>query len=345
MQKCIGKAGPLLFGLSLLLLGGCGGDSSMSTASRSPSTTSSASSPPAQSPTVDPSTSELLLVGTTSQRIVEIDPRSGREIRVLTLGVTPAHIAAYLGNVYFGGWLERYSVPNGELSQIAFSDAYTISNGIAVSPAGLLFASNGWLSAGPGTPTGSNTSVVAFPDPTGQNPAGATAYLFGVVDDPSLGNAPLTDQQIGFTKEGRLLVVSSSGYGIYAATVPPLSSATCGVTMCSGGTLGFAQLVQDPALSIIRFATDGETELFVLHSTGNIDEDDLATGMFQRIFVSGALNNPIDMAMSREGSLFVLEKSGDIKAFSGAGKMIGSFSLPGGVGQPLSLAFCCSSSQ
>jgi hypothetical protein len=290
---------------------------------------------------------ENLLVGTAMQIVVEVDPRSGSDVRILTLdvNVVPAHIASHDEDVYFGGWLERYDVRSGNLVQFAFSDAYTLASGIAVSPRGILFASNGWLAAGPGAPTGSDTSVVAFPDAVGQNPAGAIAYLFGAVDDPSVGNAPLTTQQIGFKNSGKLLVTSGTGYGIYEAEIPPRTSATCGVTMCSGGTLNFVQLVQDPTFSTIRFATDGRRKLFVLHSSGRIDEDDLATGAFERIFVSNMVSDPVDMAMSEEGDVFVLEQSGMIKGFSSSGAMIASISLPANVGQPLSLTFCCHSRQ
>jgi hypothetical protein len=290
---------------------------------------------------------ENLLVGTAMQTIVEVDPRSDGDVRILTLdvNVVPAHIASHDGDVYFGGWLERYNVRSGKLVQFAFSDAYTLASGIAVSPWGRLFASNAWLAAGPGAPTGSDTSVVAFPDAVGQNPAGAIAYLFGVVDDPSVGSAPLTTQQIGFKNSGKLLVTSGTGYGIYEADVPPRTSATCGVTMCSGGTLNFVQLVKDPSFSTMRFATDGRRKLFVLHSSGRIDEDDLATGAFERILVSNMVSNPVDMAISEEGDVFVLEQAGTIKGFSSSGAMIASISLPASAGQPLSLTFCCHSRQ
>jgi hypothetical protein len=259
----------------------------------------------------------------------------------VNVDVVPAYIAAHDGHVYFGGWLERFEIRSGKQLEFAFSDAYTTSSGIAVSPQGMLFAANGWLAAGPGFPTGSNTSVVAFPEPKGQNPAGAIAYLFGAVDDPSVGNAPLTTQQIGFKDNGKLLVASGTGYGIYEAEIPPGSSLSCGVTMCSGGTLGFVQLTQDPTFSTIRFATDGHRKLFVLHGSGNIDEDDLATGLFERIFVSNGLNRPIDLAISDDGDVFVLEQTGMIKRFSRSGALIASIALPAFAGEPLSLAFCC----
>jgi hypothetical protein len=287
---------------------------------------------------------ETLLVGTAMQIIVEVDPRPDGDARILlNVNGVPAHIASHDEEVYFGGWMERYNLRSSNLVQFAFSDAYTLASGIAVSPRGILFASNGWLAAGPGVPTGSDTSVVAFPDPVGQNPAGAIAYLFGAVDDPSVGTAPLTTQQIGFKSDGRLLVTSGTGYGVYEAQIPPPASATCAVTMCSGGTLSFAQLVRDPTFSTIRFATDGRRKLLVLHSSGRIDEDDLATGAFERILVSDMVSDPVDMAISEEGDVFVLEQSGMLRVFSGSGAMIGSIALPASAGQPLSLTFCCHS--
>jgi hypothetical protein len=286
---------------------------------------------------------EILLVGTAMQLIVAVDPRSESRARDLALAVNvvPAYIATHGDDIIFGGWLERYDVRRRVLLEFAYSDAYTISSGIAVSPGGTLFASNGWLAAGGGPPTGSDTSVVAFPDAAGQNPAGAIAYLFGPVDDPKSGNGPLTVRQIGFKSDGKLLATSATGYGIYEAAVPPASSATCGVTMCSGGTLDFVQLVQDPSFSTIRFGTDGHRKLFVLHRSGSIDEDDLATGTFQRIFVANMIADPVDMAVSEEGDVFVLEQSGVIKGFSSSGTLIASLLLPPDDGPPLSIAFCC----
>jgi hypothetical protein len=287
---------------------------------------------------------ETLLVGTAMQIVLAVDPRPDGDARILlNVSGVPAHIASHDEDVYFGGWMERYNLRSGDLVQFAFSDAYTLASAVAVSPRGMLFASNGWLAAGPGAPTGSNTSVVAFPDPVGQNPAGAVAYLFGAVDDPSVGNAPLTTQQIGFKSDGKLLVASGTGYGIYEAQIPPRTSVTCAVTMCSGGTLSFAQLVRDPTFSTIRFVTDGRRKLLVLHSSGRIDEDDLATGAFERILVSDAVSDPVDMAISADGDVFVLEQSGMIRGFSRSGAMIASIALPASAGQPLSLTFCCHS--
>jgi hypothetical protein len=202
---------------------------------------------------------------------------------------------------------------------------------MAVSPTGTLFASNLYTFA-PDTACGTCSSVVAYPDPNGQNPTGSVNYVYGYVTDPSTGNGRLSGQQIGFTDKGNLLVVSSTGYGVYQSNL-----------QADQGTLSFTQLVQDPTYSTIRIATDGRGHLFVLHSTGSIDRDNLATGAFEEQFLSVVLNNPIDMTISRHGSVYVLEQGGAIKGFSRRGEQIASFSVPAAKGQPLTIEFCCKS--
>jgi hypothetical protein len=315
--------------LTVLLLAGCGGGGGVMTAVMK--SAASAKAVPAEGNRLRPGAGETLLIGTSSRTILQVQPRSGRLIAALQVGTDPAHIAADDRNIFFGGFpLVRYEIASGQMFNFAFSDAYTNAQAMAVTAAGMLFASNLYTFA-PDTACGTCSSVVAYPDPNNQNPTGAVNYVYGYVSDPSTGNARLSGQQIGFTQSGNLLVVSSTGYGVYQSNL-----------QIDQGTLSFTQLVRDPSYSTTRIATDGQRHLFVLHAAG-IDEDDLTTGAFEKPFLSVTLNHAIDMTISPGGSVYVLEQDGTIKGFSSRGRQIARFTAPAAMGQPLTIGFCCRS--
>ena len=290
-----------------------------------------------------PVSNETLLIGTSSRMILQVHPRSGKliaSLKVELADLSTGHIAADGHTIYFGGiglGLGRYDIASGEQVRFAWSDGFTSAVAMAVSPAGTLFASNLYAFP-PDTLCGTCSVVVAYPDPNGQDPAGRAAFEYGYVREPFIGNGRLSGQQIGFTQTGALLVASSGGDGIYVSTYS-VDEACCGTPYLE---LPFTQLIGDPTNTTIRFADDGHGRLFVLQSTGRIGEYDIATGGFEKIFLQAGLIEPIEIAISHDGSVYVLEKSGVIRGFSKNGKEISSIAVPAAAGQPLSITFCCS---
>jgi hypothetical protein len=58
---------------------------------------------------------ETLLIGTSNQTIVQVDPKSGHLMATLTVPTPPTHIAADETNIYFGGSLGRYDLATHEV--------------------------------------------------------------------------------------------------------------------------------------------------------------------------------------------------------------------------------------
>jgi hypothetical protein len=277
---------------------------------------------------------EALLVGTADRKILQLEPHAGRLLATLSVDTFPIHIAADEHNIFFGGLMGRYDLATHQLVNFAFNDGYTGAAGIAIAPSGTLFASNLYHFR-PDTSCGTCSSVVSFPDPNGADPVGRSNYFFGYVRPLAGGEGVLSGQQIGFTGDARLLVTSKAGDGIFVSDVPV--EEIC----CGPNAIAFLPLVMDPANTVMRFALRGEHRLLVLHSTGRLDEHDLATGRLIRPILQAGTVDPIDFVVSQDGTVYVLEKPGRIRVFSDKGRERSTLALPAGTGQPLSLAMCC----
>ena len=278
---------------------------------------------------------ETLLIGTSARTILQVQPRNGRLLASLQVDDVPRHLAADDVNIYFGGnILGRYEIASGALFAFAFSDGVTAAVAMAIAPSGTLFASNAYLFP-PDTTCATCSSVIAYPDPNGVDPQRRFLYLYGYVRDRGTGGGRLAGQQIGFTADGKLLVASFGREGIYVSNTP-LTETCCGYR-----EVDFTPLVLDATNTTIRFVRVGLDRLFVLKSGGSIDEFDLVSGAFRTHFVEHGLDDPIEMAVSDNGSIYVLERSGVVKRFSAEGKATASFTTPASAGQPLSITFCC----
>lgn len=277
---------------------------------------------------------ETLLIGTSNQTIVQVEPRSGKVMATLNVPTRPTHIAADETNIYFGGWLGRYDLATREIAYFALSDGYTEAVAMAISPGGTLFASNLYFFR-PDTSCGTCSTVVAYPDPSGINPESTIHFFYGYVRPLAGGEGVLSGQQIGFTDEAKLLVTSAAGDGIFVSDAP-VAEVCCGHT-----ELAFKVLVADETHTTLRFALRGHKRLLVLHSSGSLDEHDLATGRLVRPVLQAGTVDPLDLIVARDGTLYVLEKSGQIRVFSKRGRERGRITLPAGAGQAVSLALCC----
>jgi hypothetical protein len=277
---------------------------------------------------------ETLLIGTSNQTIVQVDPKSGHLMATLTVPTLPTHIVADETNIYFGSSLGRYDLATHEVVNFAFSDGFTGAVAMAISPGGTLFASNMYYFR-PDTSCGTCSTLVAYPDPNGMNPEGRINYFYGYVRPLPGGEGVLSGQQIGFTDEAKLLVTSKAGDGIFVSDAP-VAEVCCGPT-----NIAFTALVADDTHTTLRFALRGDKHLLVLHSTGSLDEHDLATGRLVRPLLQAGTLDPLDLVVGHDGTLYVLEKSGQVRVFSEHGRELGRITLPAAAGQAVSMALCC----
>lgn len=278
---------------------------------------------------------ETMLVGTADRKILQLEPHAGRLLATLSVVNWPSHIVADEHNIFYGGLMGRYDLATRQLVNFAFNDGYTGAVGMAIAPSGTLFASNMYYFR-PDTSCGTCSTVLSFPDPNGADPVGRSNYFFGYVRRLGGGEGVLSGQQIGFTGDSRLLVTSKAGDGVFVSDVPVVEGICCGPNAIS-----FLPLVMDPANTVLRFALRGEHRLLVLHSTGQLDEHDLATGRLIRPILQAGTVDPIDFVVAQDGTVYVLEKPGRIRVFSDKGRERSTLALPAGTGQALSLALCC----
>ncbi len=276
---------------------------------------------------------QSLLIGTANRTIVQVELRSGQVMATLSVPTPPWYIAADETNIYFGGWLARFDLATQEIVNFTYNDAYTIVAGMAIAPGGTLFASN--LYHWPGTVCAACSTVVAYPDPNGNNAASRSTYPFGRVRSVPGAEGVLSGQQLDFTDDARLLVTSKAGDGIFVSDAPVVEAC------CGPNPINFLPLVVDPDNTVLRFARSGDRHLLVLHSTGQLDEHDLATGRLIRPILQAGTVDPIDFVVSQDGTVYVLEKPGRIRVFSDRGRERSTLALPAGTGQALSLALCC----
>ncbi len=278
---------------------------------------------------------DTLLIGTTNQAIVQVDLRSGRVLASLDVEVFPQHIVADEDGLFFGGMpLGRYDFATQQQTRFATSDGFTGTVGMAITPSGTLFASNVYYFM-PDTSCGTCSTAMAYPDPSGQNPPGMLFYAFGYVRELAGGEGRLSGQQLGFTDDARMLVTSKAGDGIFVSTAPVPQ------ICCGPGYIEFERLVADDSRDTLRFARRGHDRLLVLHRSGRIDEHDLRSGRLIRTVLQAGVVDPVDMVVSRHGTVYVLETSGQIRVFSERGRESARITLPAAAGQAISLALCC----
>lgn len=330
----------MAFGLAAALAAcGGGGDSSSTPAAdatKAATSARAASAADASGTTIriGHGSKETLLVGTADQKILQLGPHTGRLLATLSVDTWPSHIVADEHNIFFGGVTERYDLATRQLVSFAFNDGYTGAVGMAIAPSGTLFASNMYYFR-PDTSCGTCSTMLSLPDPNGADPVGRSNYFFGYVRPLAGGEGVLSGQQIGFTSDARLLVASKAGDGIFVSDVPV--EEIC----CGPNAISFLPLVVNPANTVMRFALRGEHRLLVLHSTGRLDEHDLATGRLIRPILQAGTIDPIDFVVSQDGKVYVLEKPGRVRVFSDKGRERSTLVLPTGTGQALSLALCC----
>jgi hypothetical protein len=277
---------------------------------------------------------ETLLIGTSNRTIVQVEPRSGQVLTTLSVPTLPMHIAADATTIYFGGWLGRYELATQALVSFAFSDAFTGAAALAISPSGTVFASNLYYFR-PDTGCGTCSTVVAYPNPTGMNPVGNLYFYYGYVRPLAGGEGVLSGQQIAFTDEAKLLVTSAAGDGIFVSDTPLMEIPG------APRDINFTALVTDDSHTTLRFARRGGQRLLVLHTTGSLDEHDLATGRLVRPVLQAGTLDPVDLVVGHDNTVYVLEKSGQVRVFSAHGRESGRITLPATAGQAVSLALCC----